>query len=254
MTAATYKSSPSIGRLLPKEANILERRQIRNKTGIIHALDVEDLARAKEIAVEVEPWVDAIKLSWPLIMVNGGRAIAEIKGTIGLPIIACFKVADIPEVSSKIVDYAIKFGADGITLHGMVGRDTMRGCIRVAHEYDAMTWMVTEMSHPGAEEFMQPFGEKIAKMAKELGSDGIVAPATRPNRTRKYREIIGSEIKIMSPGIGAQGGQIGDAIKAGADYEIIGRRIWNTENPGAEAKRFAEALAQVKKQLVTVRK
>jgi orotidine-5'-phosphate decarboxylase len=253
MTSISYKSSPSEGSLLPKEAHSLERRRIKNRTGIIHALDVEDLARAKEIAVEVEPYVDAVKLSWPLIMVNGARAIASIKSRIRLPIIACFKVADIPEVSSKIVDYAIKYGADGITLHGMVGRDTIGECINVAHKYDAMTWMVTEMSHPGAEEFMQPFGEKVAQMARELGSDGIVAPATRPNRTRRYREIIGGEIRIMSPGIGAQGGQIGDAIKAGADYEIIGRRIWNTSNPAAEAKKFADALAQVKKHMVTVK-
>lgn len=253
MTEVIYKSGRIEGTLLPKSASNLERRELVRRTGVIHALDTEDIQDAKRIAIQVEPYVDAIKLSWPLIMVYGAKAITQVRNSISVPIIACFKVADIPEVSSRIVTRAIEFGADGITMHGMVGRDTMKECITVAHSKNARTWMVTEMSHPGAAEFMQPVGEKIAIMAKELGSDGIVAPATRPERTRRYREIVGRDIQIMSPGIGAQGGKVGDAIKAGADYEVIGRRIWQAKDPKAEAKKFAEAIAQIRKEPMTVR-
>src|SRR5271169_25549 len=105
----------------------------------MHALDVEDLENAIKIAEKVEPFVDAIKLSWPLIMVNGAQAINQIRRKIHIPIIADFKVSDIPEVSSKIVYYAIEHGADGMTLQGFVGRDTMEECIRVAHKSSAYT-------------------------------------------------------------------------------------------------------------------
>lgn len=230
----------------------LDRRLLKNRTGIIHALDVEDLENAIKIAKNVEPFVDAIKLSWPLIMMNGAKAINQVRKEIRLPIIADFKVSDIPEVSSKIVHYAIEHGSDGITFQGFVGKDTMQECIRVAHKSSACTFVVTEMSHPGAERFMQPVGDKIAKMAKDLGSDGIVAPATRPERTSEYRKIVGEHVMIMSPGVGAQGAKVGDAIKAGADFEVIGRRIYQAQDPGDSARRFSETIAQLKKQLLLV--
>ena len=244
----TDKNYMEVDPFLPVMSTSFKHRKLERRTGIIHALDEEKLERAKEIAVQVAPYVDAIKLSWPLVMTYGiGTVIGEIRPVIDKPIIACFKVADIPYISSRITDIATRSGCEGITMHGIFGRDTMRDCIEVAHKNGAQTWIVVEMSHHGAEEFTQDKGESIAKMARELGSDGIVAPATRPNRTRRYREIVGDEIKIMSPGIGEQGGRIGDAITAGADYEIIGRRIWNTPDPGAEAKKYAEELAKVLK-------
>jgi len=227
----------------------LDRRPLKNRTGIIHALDIEDLPRAVKVAREVEPYVDAIKLPWLLIMVNGAAAIDQVRKEIQLPVITDFKVADIPEISGAIVRCALEYGADGITLQGFVGGDTMQECIKVAHESSGITFIVTEMSHPGAERFMQPVGEEIAKMAKELGSDGIVAPATRSERTKEYRKIIGDEMLIMSPGVGAQGARVGDAIRAGANFEVIGRRIYQAENPGEAAKRFSEMITEAKKSL-----
>jgi len=62
------------------------------------------------------------------------------------------------------------------------------------------------MSHPGAAEFFhEGTAERIAHLAIECGADGIIAPATRPERVRGLRDIVGNR-KILSPGIGAQGG------------------------------------------------
>ena len=231
-----------------------DRRELVNRTGIIHALDVDNLDRAIEIAREVEPFVDAIKVSWPTVMDFGIRqVIPAIKGSVKLPIIADFKVADIPEISTQIVHKAVRWGADGITLQGFVGEVTMRACIEEAKKSEAYTFVVTEMSHNGAEKFMQPHGEEIALMARRLHSYGIVAPATRPERTRFYRRVVGPDVKIMSPGVGPQGGQLGDAILAGADFEVIGRRIFMADSPGSEAKKFAEKIAEIKQKLPSIR-
>lgn len=217
-------------------------RQLVRKTRIIHALDVEDLNRALKIARAVGPYVDSIKVSYPLILTEGPQVIRAIKAAVDVPILACFKVADIPQISHKIMKAALENGADGVTLHGFVGRDTVAECIKVANEGGAQTFVIAEMSHPGAEEFMQPVGDKIAKMARELGATGIVAPATRPERVERYREIIGNEMTIASPGVGAQGGHLGDAILAGADYEIIGRTIYDSSNPGMTAQQISSQL------------
>jgi len=217
-------------------------RKLVGRSRIVHALDVEDREEALRIAEEVEPYVDAIKISYLIVIRCGGDVISDIRDSIGLPVIADFKVADIPGISRRIVEAAIDKGVDGLTLHGFVGRDSMTECIKTAHERGGFVFTVIEMSHKGALEFMQPVGEEVAKMACELGSDGIVTPATRPEATRRYREIVGKGVWIMSPGVGVQGGRPGDAILAGADFEVVGRRIYESPDPGEAAKLIGEEI------------
>jgi len=216
------------------------------KNRIIHALDVEDKEKALRIASAVKDYVDAIKISYPLALKHGLKVIKEIKEVSGLPILACFKVADIPLISARIINVTIEEGANGITVHGITGRDTVKECINIADKRGVDVFVLTEMSHPGAIEFYQPLGDKIAKMARELGATGIVAPATRPNRVKRYREIVGNDMVIISPGIGPQGGQIGDAIKEGANFEVIGRLIYKSKDPASSARKISQ---QLKKRL-----
>jgi orotidine-5'-phosphate decarboxylase len=94
------------------------------------------------------------------------------------------------------------------------------------------------MSHPGATEFFQGgIAERIARLAMECGADGIIAPATRPDRVSMLRHIVCNR-KILSPGIGAQGGEA-DAVARLVDGIIVGRAIYDADNPGIAAERFA---------------
>jgi orotidine-5'-phosphate decarboxylase len=217
-------------------------RNFVENSRIIHALDVEDEERALRIASDICDYVDSIKISYPLVLRHGLKVVKELKNATNLPILACFKVADIPLISARIVDVTIDSGADGITVHGITGRDSVKQCIDTANKRGVSTFVVTEMSHPGAEQFYQKLGDKIAKMARELGATGIVAPATRPNRVKRYREIIGKDMLIISPGIGPQGGQIGDAIKEGANFEVIGRLIYTSKDPARTAREISQKL------------
>lgn len=221
-------------------SNLTERNRI------IHALDVEDKEKALKIASAVKDYVDAIKISYPLALRHGLGVIEEIKEATNLPVLACFKVADIPLISLRIMQVTIDAGADGITVHGIAGSDTVKACIEIAGKNGVDVFVLTEMSHPGAVEFYQPLGEKIAKMARQLKATGIVAPATRPNRVKRYREIVGNDMVIISPGIGAQGGQLGDAIREGANFEVIGRMIYTANEPSRVAR---EASQQLKKRI-----
>ncbi|MFQ6054556.1 MAG: orotidine 5'-phosphate decarboxylase / HUMPS family protein, partial [Methanosarcinales archaeon] len=51
-------------------------------------------------------------------------------------------------------------------------------------------------------------------------------------------------LTIISPGVGAQGGSISKAIDAGADYIIVGRSIYLSENPRESTKEILESLNQ----------
>ena len=218
---------------------------LREKNRVIHALDVEDKVKALRIVKAVKDFVDAVKVSYPLILRESLKIVSKIKNySDNLPLILDFKVADIPLICEKIVDVCVKAGANGIIVHGFMGRDSLKACIDAAKKGDVDVYVVVEMSHPGAIEFFQPIGEKIAEIAKNLGAAGIVAPATRPERVRRYRFIVGEEMIIISPGVGVQGGKPGDAILHGANFEIVGRLIYESSNPRKTAQEISQQIRE----------
>lgn len=93
--------------------------------------------------------------------------------------------------------------------------------------------------------FTAKHAEEMARLGVECGVDGFIAPATRPERIRAVRSIVGDGKKILSPGVGAQGGKASDAIRAGADYAIVGRAIYGSADPRASAEAFAEDIRTV---------
>lgn len=66
----------------------------------------------------------------------------------------------------------------------------------------------------------------------------MVLPATRPERIRKLSGMLDGETYIISPGIRAQGAEPGDAILNGSDYEIVGRAIYQSDNPKESAEQI----------------
>ncbi|MEM3049568.1 MAG: orotidine-5'-phosphate decarboxylase, partial [Thermoplasmata archaeon] len=155
-------------------------------------------------------------------------------------VICDMKIADIPNTNRLIVEQAIARGASAVICHGFTGDDSVRACVDAAN---GQVFVVTEMSHPGGRQFTAPVADKLAGVAKAAGARGIVAPATRPERIAELRRIIG-EMEIISPGVGAQGGKASDAIKAGADYIIVGRAIYESPDPGAAAAKLASEVAE----------
>jgi len=81
-----------------------------------------------------------------------------------------------------------------------------------------------------------------AKLAAEVGCDGVVASGAEP---KAIRQKVGGELLIVTPGIRPAG--IGtdehariatpaEAIQAGADYLVVGRPIRDAATPGEAAK------------------
>ncbi|MFP4654734.1 MAG: orotidine-5'-phosphate decarboxylase [Methanohalobium sp.] len=213
---------------------------MKKNNQLILALDVIDRNRALDVADRVSKYVDAIKVGYPLVLKSGMEIIRDISSYI--PVIADFKVADIPNTNRLICEQVFNSGGDSVIVHGFTGRDSLDACVNTANEYGQKVYVVTDMSHPGAVDFFQPVSEKIARMSVEAGVSGVVAPATRTESVENIRRIIGKELDMLSPGVGTQGGNAADVINKGADWVIAGRSIYQSESPENEARKIVQEI------------
>jgi len=227
-------------------ASQLKQAELKKASRVILALDLEDRKEAVKTALGVADYIDAVKIGYPLVLSCGIGIIGEIKKALAKsgkakPIIADFKVADIPEISAMICKKAVESGADFVIVHGFGGEDVAEACSAAARIF-----MVCDMSHEGSRSFLEPSSMRIARIAKKYAY-GIVAPATREKSIKKLRRIIG-DLVIISPGVKAQGAAPGSAILAGADFEIVGRGIYNAKD---RKKAAQEILSEIKQKMRT---
>lgn len=213
---------------------------IKNK--IILALDVEEKEKAYSILENTTNYLNTIKIGYPLTLAVGPSIITEIKENFDVKIIADFKVADIDSTNEKIVRNTLNYGADSIIVHGFTGEDSVLACKETAEKLGKEIFLLTEMSHPGADRFIKPVSLDIASMGVELGIKNYVAPATKIDRLEKIRKIVGKNSYIISPGVGTQGGQANETLKY-ADAAIIGRSIYNSENPQETLKNIIDSIS-----------
>jgi orotidine-5'-phosphate decarboxylase len=108
------------------------------------------------------------------------------------------------------------------------------------------------MSHKGAHEgygqtIFDPKTERhlpqyvaFAQKALEWKADGAVVGATYSEKIKEIHAILKNNVPIFSPGVGAQGGKIEAAVKAGARYLIVGRAITLAEDPTVTARNIRD--------------
>ncbi len=207
---------------------------MKSENRVILGFDVHSGEEALSICEATSGFVDAIKVGYPLVLNAGIEVIGDLKA-FDKPIIADFKIADIPSVSETICRTAVDNGADFAIVQGFVGEEVIKRCAAVARIF-----VVCEMSHEGARDYMVDNAEDMALVAKKYAY-GIVAPATRPQRITRLRELV-EDLVIISPGVKAQGASVGDAISAGADFEIVGRGIYSAQDPGKAASVYSKIL------------
>ena len=213
---------------------------MKKNTRIILALDETDREKALNIAETVKDNIDAVKINWPLILSAGPEMISLLSRI--TDVICDLKVADIPNTVRLIVNGAVARGAAAVIVHAFTGEDSLTAAVEAAG--DSEIYAVTEMSHPGGRTFTAKHAEEMAALGVRCGVAGFIAPATRPERIADIRKIIGSK-KILSPGVGAQGGSASSAILNGADYVIAGRAIYGSEDPKKAASEIEKEIRSV---------
>ena len=88
----------------------------------------------------------------------------------------------------------------------------------------------------------------LAQLATKAGLKGLVCS---PMEIAPLREVLPSEMQLVTPGIRPAGSDTGDqkrvmtpadAIGAGANWLVIGRPIYGADNPRAAAEGISESL------------
>ena len=205
---------------------------MRSGKKLIVALDIYDGNRAKEIALKIKDEIFAIKVNWPIVMANGSGIIKELSEI--APVLCDFIIADIPNTNRLIAMKAREEGAWGIISHSFTGSDSLEAVIAES-KGKMKVFSVVTMSHPGYREFMEPLSERMIEASLRCGVDGFIVPGNDYSTIARVRKSAG-DLLLAATGIGAQGGKAGKAVRAGADYVIVGRSIYQAENPLSAAR------------------
>ena len=193
------------------------------------------LALDKELAPstlsEISKYIRRVKIGYPLILENFSYLDDVIKIHWD-EIIFDLKLADIDNTMVLIVSKLLNYG-DSFISHSFIG---VEGALDKLSEFlkqnNKNLYLVLSMSHKGWNDSFYPY---LRGVANKVDAKGFVVGATKPNMIRIVRNDFKDKI-IISPGIGAQGANIGDAICNGADYEIVGRTIYEAKDPIEQAK------------------
>ncbi len=129
-------------------------------------------------------------------------------------------------------------GFDAVTLNPYMGYDTIEP---FASYKDKMSFILCLTSNPSSQDFeeqllaqenvgmdlsMQPLWELVARKVNEWNKSnnlGLVVGATKPDAFKRIREI--TDIPILAPGIGKQGGEPKDILGYGGIIAAVSRSI-----------------------------
>ncbi len=186
-----------------------------------------------------------IKVGIPLAMRAGVKSLKDVLSVSSHELkVADMKLADIGYVMSLTAEAVADAGANAVIAHAFIGREgALNDLKKTCDELGLKLAVLTLMSHLGASEVMSKVFHDLLSLTRELRPWGVVLPATAPGAIREGRMFLGDEVSILSPGVGVQGASPGDALCAGADYEIVGRLITRSRNPSAAVEEVIKTQA-----------
>lgn len=240
----------------------IQKASQRNRSKIVLALDVENPDRtklaeqSKKILEDVRDYVCALKLNRQLVLAlglqSGVDSIIKLAHDFSLPAIMDAKLNDVGHTNKFMMRAYLDAGFDAVIASPAAGWEGgLEPVFNVATSRGKGVILLVYMSNPGAEAFYSLMAsrengqsrrifEMFTEMAIERKADGAIVGATKPAIISRVRELAGPKLAIFSPGVGAQGGDARESLKAGSDYLIVGRSIYGASDPTKAARELRE--------------
>jgi uridine monophosphate synthetase len=184
-----------------------------------------------------------------------------------IPIILDAKRGDIASTADAYAQSAFEsLGADCITLNPYLGKDSIEPFIKATEKG---VFLLCKTSNAGSMDLqnllVMPMGSDmpmplyiyVAKLAQEMNAKnnvGVVVGATHPKIMEMIRAAV-PDLWFLSPGVGAQGGELEMTLKAGlrADGKGIllpmSRAISRADSPAKAAAEIRDQILQVKREM-----
>ncbi|MCX6649644.1 MAG: orotidine-5'-phosphate decarboxylase [Candidatus Bathyarchaeota archaeon] len=193
---------------------------------------------------------------------DGLKAVADAIHDGGCLALLDCKLSDIGSTMDAGLHWIGELGFDAVTFSPFPGYENgVDSVYRWAENKEKGIFALCRMSNPGTHDYQSrlmdgvPFYQRLARDATEHGSNGFVVGCTATEEMGIVRGIIGEERLILSPGLGAQGGDAAMTIKLGSNRDGEGLLISSSRSVNYayevmkwDWERFAEASAiQAKK-------
>ncbi|MBO37941.1 MAG: orotidine-5'-phosphate decarboxylase [Rhodospirillaceae bacterium] len=225
---------------------------------IFCAIDTPDRNQAIELASALKGAVGGFKLGKEFFTANGPDGVAEI-AELGQRIFLDLKFHDIPNTVAGAVKAVMKLNCYMLTVHASGGRSMIRAAAEATSEETLPLIMaVTVLTSLNTKDLIE-IGQKtpvedqvlkLGKIAHESGANGLIAS---PKELKALRAALGPKCLLTVPGIRPLWASSNDqkrimppleAIKAGADFLVIGRPITQAKDPKAAADRISAEIAE----------
>jgi orotidine-5'-phosphate decarboxylase len=234
------------------------------KAKLIVALDVDSADRALDLFEALRETVGMFKIGSQLFTATGPDIVRKIVAR-GGRVFLDLKFHDIPNTVAAAGIEATRLGVSIFNVHAsggaaMLQRVAEAVAVTAAREGLAKpkviaVTLLTSLDQKGLEQIginddPPSLVIRLARMADDCGLDGVVAS---PQEIEIIRQTISNQnFLIVTPGIRSSGNPSDDqrrtltaaeAIRAGADYLVVGRPILNADKPVEQARTFVEEIA-----------
>jgi len=222
-------------------------------SSIYLAIDTPSLARAAELVRQVRNHIGGIKLGLEFFCANGHHGVHEMR-KLGLPIFLDLKLHDIPNTVAKAVQSLHALEPAVLTVHAAGGRAMMedaKAAAGVNTKVVAVTVLTSldrdDLDAIGVADDPRSQVERLARLAREAGLDGIVCSGEEVAHARR----IWPGGFFVVPGVRPAGAAKGDqkravtpreALDKGASILVIGRAITNAPEPDQVAREIEATL------------
>ena len=227
------------------------------------ALDVDNDHDALAIVAELKDSVGVFKVGHQLFTAYGPDIVRRIIG-MGGRVFLDLKYHDIPNTVAKASAEAVKLGVSIFNVHSLGGIDMMRAAVESAKEtagkYNvpvptilAVT-ILTSMDEKSMRKelkitrSLQREVAHLARLAQRAGMHGVVAS---PQEIKMLRRVVRGEFVILTPGVRPAWADKddqkrvmtpGEAVRAGADYIVVGRPVLKAKDRKAAVEKIFEEI------------
>jgi orotidine-5'-phosphate decarboxylase len=228
---------------------------------IIVALDIPMAAEALGLARRLAGRAAAFKVGSVLFSAAGPDVVRELVRR-RQRVFLDLKFHDIPSVVAQACVHAAEMGASLLTVHASGGPAMLRAARQAVEKLSRRrrprllgVTLLTSLGQADVERVGFSGGVegnvlRLARLALASGCDGVVAA---PTEVAALRRSLGKDFLIVTPGIRAGSGRAGgdqsrvataaDAIRAGADYVVVGRVVLDTSSPARALDQIADSIA-----------